>query len=72
VERVPVGAKQNAPAHGETGRIKICARISFSPDTVEAGIGTCIETYASTGCRGFIGPVPLPLCMRPVISTDAD
>ena len=38
----------------------------------EAGIGTCIEIETSTGCRGVIGPVPQPLCMRTVVSTDAD
>src|SRR5215467_3634737 len=31
-----------------------------------------IEDRASTGCRGFIGPVPQPLLMRFVISTNTD
>jgi hypothetical protein len=46
---------------------------SFFPNhPIRAGIGTCIEIKTSTGCRGVTGPVPQPLCMRPLVSTDAD
>lgn len=52
---------------------KVFVRFSFSPNhRIRAGIGTCIEIETSTGCRGVIGPVPQPLCMRPLVSTDAD
>lgn len=56
----------------EKGR-QILRCFSFSPNhRIRAGFGTCIEIETSTGCRGVAGPVPQPLCMRPLVSTDAD
>jgi hypothetical protein len=37
----------------------------------QAGIGTW-RGLAAAGCRGFVGPVPPPLSMRFVISTNTD
>ena len=49
------------------------ALFSFFPGTGGAGIGTWPPRKAfEAGCRGVIGPVPQPLNMRSVISTNAD
>ena len=45
----------------------------LSPNGVRAGFSTWRCPYAgTTGCRGVFGPVPRPLSMSPLISTDAD
>jgi len=51
--------QKKAPTHEEKGRQIFCALLIFPGRArVQAGIGTCIEIETSTGCRGFIGPVP--------------
>jgi hypothetical protein len=45
----------------------------FSETLVPAGIGTwALKLRASTGCRGVTGPVPQPLAMSSLVSTNAD
>jgi hypothetical protein len=57
----------------EKGPQNVRALLIFPERTrIQAGIGTCIKIEISTGCRGFNGPVPQPLCMRFVASTNAD
>jgi hypothetical protein len=61
-----VQGKQKAPTHDEKGLQKIRALFSFSPDTRRGWIWHLALNLHSTGCRGVIGPVPQPLCMRPL------
>ena len=53
--------------------MKTNALFSFFLEDSEAGIGTWTPRNAfEAGCRGVSGPVPQPLNMRFVISTNAD
>src|SRR5688572_15334471 len=50
-----------------------CALLISSRTGVRAGFSTChCSNAGTTGCRGVLGPVPQPLSMSPLISTDAD
>jgi len=45
----------------------------FPKHPFRAGFGTwSLKLRASTGCRGVTGPVPQPLAMSSLISTNAD
>src|SRR3712207_2110092 len=58
------------PGQGERGEIANACRVS-SLGVPSAGVGTCHSppgNLRTTGCRGFIGPVPPPLSMSAVRS----